>query len=98
MGQKQRDKCKEWEKSLINGAFAATNNDILDIYPFSQKPYQAADSDFFSLLFGRIRLANAKCLTKIFFSHCLTAKRPKNAKIFFKKTDLGSGSGTAFNT
>ena len=76
MGQKHRDKCKEWEKRLINGAFATTNNDILDIYPFSQKPYQAADSDFF-VLFGRIRLANAKCLTKIFF---LIAKPQKDLK------------------
>ena len=77
MGQKHRDKCKEWEKSLINVVFATTNNDILDIYPFSQKPYQAADSDFF-LLFGRIRLANAKCLTKIFF---LNAKPQKDLKM-----------------
>ena len=97
MWQKQRDKCKEWEKSLINVVFATTNNDILDIYPFSQKPYQAADSDFF-VLFGRIRLANVKCLTKIFFLIAKPQKDLKISKSFFKKTDLGSGSGTAFNT
>ena len=71
-------------KSLINGAFAATNNDILDIYPFSQKPYQAADSDFF-VLFGRIRLANAKCLTKIFFLIAKPQKDLKMSKSFFKR-------------
>ena len=83
------------KKALINGAFATTNNDILDIYPFSQKPYQAADSDFF-VLFGRIRLANAKCLTKIFFLNAKPQKDLKISKSFFQKGRFGQWEWHSF--